>query len=80
VDTGLGHLAAALAVPTLSLYGSTSPALVGAYGSNQFHLCAQECTRSHAKYVQPAVFAPLTPAIVLGRLSELLNHRPQAAL
>lgn len=75
VDTGLGHLAAALAVPTLSLYGSTSPALVGAYGPNQFHLCAQECTRSHTKYVQPAVFAPLTPAIVFGSLNELLNHK-----
>lgn len=74
VDTGLGHLAAALAVPSLSLYGSTSPALIGAYGPNQYHLCAQECTRSHHKYVQPAVFAPLTPAIVFGRLNELLNH------
>jgi len=79
VDTGLGHLAAALAVPTLSLYGSTSPALVGAYGPNQFHLCAQECTRSHTKYVQPAVFAPLTPAIVFGRLTELLNQQEQDA-
>lgn len=75
VDTGLGHLAAALAVPSLSLYGSTSPALIGAYGPNQFHLCAQECTRSHNKYVQPAVFAALTPAIVFGRLNELLNRQ-----
>jgi heptosyltransferase-1 len=73
VDTGLGHLAAALAVPTLSLYGPTSPALVGAYGPHQFHLCAQEFTRNAAARVQPAVFAPLTPAIVFARLNEMLR-------
>jgi heptosyltransferase-1 len=38
VDTGPGHLSAALAVPTVSLYGPTSSALVGAYGRNQVHL------------------------------------------
>lgn len=38
VDTGLGHLSAALAVPTLSLYGPTDPDLIGAYGDNQYHL------------------------------------------
>lgn len=40
VDTGLGHLAAALDVPTLSLYGPTRPERVGAYGRSQVHLCA----------------------------------------
>jgi len=38
VDTGLGHLSAALAVPTVSLYGPTSTRLVGAYGRNQVHI------------------------------------------
>ena len=38
VDTGLGHLSAALSVPTVSLYGPTSTRLVGAYGRNQVHL------------------------------------------
>ncbi len=38
VDTGLGHLSAALSVPTVSLYGPTSVKLVGAYGRNQLHL------------------------------------------
>jgi heptosyltransferase-1 len=42
VDTGLGHLAAALDVPTVSLYGPTRPALVGAYGRNQVHLNAAD--------------------------------------
>ncbi|MDH4874749.1 lipopolysaccharide heptosyltransferase I [Metapseudomonas lalkuanensis] len=38
VDTGLGHLAAALDVPTLSLYGPTNPGFTGAYGRSQIHL------------------------------------------
>lgn len=40
VDTGLGHLAAALDVPCISLYGPTLPGRVGAYGRSQVHLCA----------------------------------------
>lgn len=40
VDTGLGHLAAALDVPTLSLFGPTNPGLTGAYGRTQVHLAA----------------------------------------
>ena len=38
VDTGLGHVAAALGVPTISLYGPTNPNLVGTIGENQIHM------------------------------------------
>ena len=41
VDTGLGHLSAALSTPTISLYGPTDPKKVGAMGDNQIHLCAE---------------------------------------
>ena len=41
VDTGLGHLAAALDVANISLYGPTDPGLIGAYGQNQIHLQAE---------------------------------------
>lgn len=41
VDTGLGHLAAALDVPTVSLYGPTHPALTGTLGQSQAHLAAK---------------------------------------
>jgi len=40
VDTGLGHLAAALDVPTISLFGPTNPGLTGAYGQGQVHLAS----------------------------------------
>jgi heptosyltransferase-1 len=41
VDTGLGHLAAALDVPAVSLYGPTNPAYTGATGKGQIHLAAE---------------------------------------
>ena len=40
VDTGFGHLAAALDVPTISLFGPTNPGLTGAYGKGQIHLAS----------------------------------------
>ncbi len=40
VDTGLGHLAAALATPTVSLYGPTNPGLSGTFGHKQVQLSA----------------------------------------
>lgn len=44
VDTGLGHLTAALNKHAVHLYGPTDPALIGATGQNQTHLTAQyEC-------------------------------------
>jgi len=41
VDTGLGHLAAALSVPVISLYGASNPDLTGTYGRRQLHLQSQ---------------------------------------
>jgi heptosyltransferase-1 len=38
VDTGLGHLSAALNSPTISLYAPTDPKLIGTVGENQTHL------------------------------------------
>lgn len=42
VDTGLAHLAAALAVPQITLYGPTLPAMTGAVGPNQVWLRSGE--------------------------------------
>ena len=38
VDTGLGHLAASVDCPTVSLYMSTNPGWSGAYGMTQKHM------------------------------------------
>lgn len=87
VDTGLGHLAAALDVPTISLYGPTNPALTGALGKSQIHLSAKfacsPCLSSECSYrddaaldkadkVNPACFATLSPPVVWSALQTLL--------
>ncbi|MEX0963157.1 MAG: lipopolysaccharide heptosyltransferase I [Pseudohongiellaceae bacterium] len=59
VDTGLGHLAAALSKPTVSLYGPTNPGLSGTFGNNQLHLnsslnCAP-CVKKTCTYSGPGV-------------------------
>ncbi|MCB1671423.1 MAG: lipopolysaccharide heptosyltransferase I [Gammaproteobacteria bacterium] len=59
VDTGLGHLAAALSIPTLSLYGPTDPGLSGTYGSGQHHLRSNlncsPCLKRECAYTGPGV-------------------------
>ncbi len=59
VDTGLGHLAAAVGTPTVSLYGPTDPRYAGTLGPNQRWLtptihCAP-CQRRRCLYSGEAV-------------------------
>jgi len=78
VDTGLGHLTAALGIPAVSLYGPTLPGLIGAYGDNQIHLCAGDYSAPpNTEQVEPAVFAPLTPEKVLLELEKQLQLTAQ---
>ncbi|KAB0547661.1 lipopolysaccharide heptosyltransferase I [Pseudomonas argentinensis] len=71
VDTGLGHLAAALDVPTLSLYGPTLPGRVGAYGRSQVHLCASGPDAGKGDRDKPC-FDDLKPQRVFTELHALL--------
>lgn len=73
VDTGLGHVAAALAVPTVALYGATDPKKTGTSGHNQTHLAAKfecapclqkECTYTKPSSVTPACYTQLPPNLV----------------
>lgn len=72
VDTGLGHLAAALSVPTVSVYASTDPLRTGLVGDRQLHLsvafpCApcfsRNCQRTDLKTeaLYPPCFSTITP-------------------
>ncbi len=82
VDTGFGHLSAALGIPTVSLYGSTNPQLTGALGPASTHLAAdfacapclnRTCTYQGSSDVQPACYATVAPARVWDALIRLIN-------
>ncbi len=83
VDTGLCHLAAALDVPTVSLYGPTDPTLSGAVGKSQVHLrvdfpcspcLSRECTYPGRETMspQPPCFGTLPPEKVWAAVLKLL--------
>lgn len=87
VDTGLAHLAAALAVPTLTLYGPTRPDRTGTFGANQRHLAAEfscapcmqrRCTYRGPAEVQPACFASLPPDRVWSELRDLMAQTKES--
>lgn len=82
VDTGFGHLAAALTVPTISLYGPTEASFTGAIGENSSHIsthfACSPCFYRVCKYqgpseVHPACFATLPPTKVWAALKDRLH-------
>lgn len=81
-DTGLGHLAATVKVPSVNLYGPTDSGLIGATGKSQIYLqakfpCApcyqKRCTYKQPAAEHPACFTTLPPALVWNKLQTLLN-------
>lgn len=77
VDTGLGHLAAALDVPNVSLYGPTLPGRIGAYGLGQVHLIAEgeHAGKGHREH---PCFDRLGADQVWTALAPLLNNTERA--
>lgn len=77
VDTGFAHLAGAMNVPTVSIYGSTNPDYTGALGDSSILLrtdfpCSpclnRTCTYREPSVVTPACYATLPPEKVWGEV------------
>ena len=49
MDTGLSHIAAALDIPTITLYGPTDPSLTGTVGKHQIHVYSSTHSLSSVK-------------------------------
>jgi heptosyltransferase-1 len=84
VDSGLAHLAAAVGVPAVTLYGPTRTDLTGALGPRQRNLAADfacaPCMRRECNYggrasVSPACFEALDPAVVFDALRAQMDAR-----
>jgi heptosyltransferase-1 len=90
VDTGLGHVAAAMSTPTVSLYGPTDPLLTGAQGKLQTHLVAdyscapclsRTCQKPGRFAIMPPCFESLPPekvwqALCQNMMCDVLSSRP----
>lgn len=81
-DTGLAHLAAIAAIPTVTIYGATDTDLIGTYGHNQHHLisdvnCApcykRRCSLEDAKNGEPVCMEKITAEQVWAKLAPLLT-------
>ena len=87
VDTGLGHLAAALDIPCVSIYGSTDPALTGTYGRFQTHLQAEiacapclskTCSQLGAGVTEPPCYATFAVESIWQALAHQISARERA--
>lgn len=81
VDTGLAHLAAALDVPCLTLYGPTDPKLTGTSGPHAVNLAAdfvcapclqRKCTYPKPHAVTPPCYQKLPPQQVWRQLQTIM--------
>ncbi len=78
LDTGLGHLSAALGVPTLSLYNSSPAETMGTYGDNQAHVFANPTAEAFQKNIKQdqagdQALARLEPSDALKQFAPLLS-------
>lgn len=87
VDTGPSHLASALNVPGITLFGPTDPKLVGPLGDKQVHLsvdypCAK-CRKRSCSIVEegiaPGCYITLSPDRVWTALTKTLKKKTVAA-
>lgn len=81
VDTGFGHLAAALEIPLVSIYGSTNPEFTGAIGEKAAILAAKfpcspclkrKCDYKRPSEVKPACYGSVMPRKVWEQLMSMV--------
>ena len=81
VDTGLGHMAASLGVPSVSVYGATDARLTGSVGESQVHLqcsypCSpcflKECDKLTDQLIDPPCYQTLSAAKIWQALYRLI--------
>jgi heptosyltransferase-1 len=82
LDTGLSHIAAALDVPSVTIYGATNPDLVGTSGKRQVHLSSRfecvychesACTYQGVSEFKPACLVEVKPDYVWQQMELLLS-------
>ena len=88
VDTGLGHLAPALGIPTVGMFGATSPDLTGILGPRtqtivSDHLPCIPCRKRDCQFskpedssnIYPPCFQPMTPETVWQALQQQIGSK-----
>jgi heptosyltransferase-1 len=82
VDTGFGHLAGALNIPVVSIYGATNPEFTGTIGKRAVNLAAhfpcspclsRECTYKKPSVVIPACYETVPPEKVWQTLLQVIS-------
>jgi heptosyltransferase-1 len=75
-DTGPMHLAAALGIPVVGIFGPTNPARNGPFGTRSIILRSPSSLTSHTRYAQPDQgLLTITPEQVVTAARELLRNR-----
>lgn len=84
VDTGFGHLAAALSVPCVSFYGATDSSRTGTIGVSQKHMQAEfecspclsrQCHYRGSSDFKPACMGQFSPQIVWNNIVQLIEGK-----
>jgi len=84
VDTGLGHLAAAMSKPLVALYGPTDPKLTGMLGDHSqslsSHMDCAPCLQDKCRIAPEATFPPCFNDIPSDRVWQILREKMGLAL
>jgi heptosyltransferase-2 len=79
-DSGLGHVAAALGVPVVTIFGTGEPSKFRPYSPENLvimrDICPYRPCLDYCRFPEPYCLTQLTPAIVLSEIRAYLQARP----